>query len=302
MGNLYFKTDKNENYYLPVDNCPNHLVYDYQELKESFINVLEGNGEYDSSHAALRDVRKHTTENINEYKNKVEAQGGGWSGGTAWDMSQWLIHGYKERLTKYEGDLFVKNDKRSFFFDEEGELDVPLAYSGHDYPYLNQHPRKRKPGIKIIFASSFSNYVPNNYIKGYSSAIGKLVHTLEQNGYDVEAVARYPINGMLNGEPLVLDVGLTYKDQITNIEDWDAILSPAGFRKFVFACFDLCGVRTNKTVNYYYGVPLANPNGDIIYNFHAESRELYIYPNGQTNEKAFKEKELLEAIKNEGIL
>jgi hypothetical protein len=41
-------------------------------------------------------------------------------------------------------------------FAEEGELDLPLAWSGHDYPYLAWETRKSKPGIRMVVEFGFS--------------------------------------------------------------------------------------------------------------------------------------------------
>lgn len=170
-----------------------------------------------------------------------------WNGCSADEMAGWLKNGFESAEFPIGDQYIPRSESRHMIFGEEGELDLPLAWSGHDYPYLAWETRKSKPGIRMVVEFGFSAAVDSATIAKYGAWCLGTLAGLETRGYDIELDFCFTTTGQNSsvggkGYGLMSDgksahatrVRVKKEGELTDLTEFSALFSPGGYRILMF--------------------------------------------------------------------
>lgn len=205
-----------------------------------------------------------------------------WTGCSLKEMRDWLANGYTSKDFAQAGSYIPKRKKRSLRFGEEGELQVDLALSGHDFPFLDWEQRERKPGMRIVVDLCFSCGTTSKAITKYAAWVAGLLGSFEAQGYDLEVDVAFPVYGLFSGESGYTDSGnrtntlvrVKRANEASDFTEWSAMFSPGGFRMLGFFAMGLVAQKTKKKLSYCIGYPADN---GWSCDFREQERTLYLW-------------------------
>lgn len=210
---------------------------DYFEVKDLYIKAISGE-------------KICQLINNNQVMNQYVAgwkKGGSFYGPTANQLIEWLHSGYRQPGLVLDPPIDPIRKRRRIRFADEGELQLDLAWSGHDYPFLVWDERDIMPGMKVLIRENFRSDVPVNISIEYNRWILRALIALEESGIDLE-VSIF----IHNQHCLVGDSGETRHyirvkkvGEQTDFLSWSPMLSPGGFRHLVFLA-DIIAADVNK--------------------------------------------------------
>lgn len=167
-----------------------------------------------------------------------------WHGATVGEMAEWLRHGY------HVGELLADlghaptRKRRRLRFDEEGELQVDLALSGFDYPFLTWEQRERKPGLAVVVEIGFLGNAAAQAIADYGRFVARTIATLETAGYDLDAQVTSRAAGCLHvPDGLRVNIHLKRENEASDFAAWSAMFTPGTHRMLVFGARALAAER-----------------------------------------------------------
>ena len=129
-----------------------------------------------------RNNQKLLAERVGNYANASSFYGPSSSEMKTWIASDFVFPG----IENANPDLEPIRNRRKLKFSEDGELQVDLALSGFDYPFLEWEKRERKPGMRLDIDISFSSAIQPALIAQYQRWVAQAIMTLEESGYDLE--------------------------------------------------------------------------------------------------------------------
>src|SRR6266576_4053041 len=98
-----------------------------------------------------------------------------WTGATTDDMPLWLAAGYRVEGLKMNPALVPTRERRKLRFSEEGELQIDLAMSGFDYPFLEWQKRIARPGMTVNVALQFNHHTPAETVAAYAKWVARAI-------------------------------------------------------------------------------------------------------------------------------
>jgi hypothetical protein len=202
---------------------------------------------------------------------------GGWNGASAAEMKKWLHEGYQAPEFKVAESYIPDRKRRRLSLAEEGEIDLPLAWSGHDYPYLSWDKRARKPGLKVIIEYAFACGVSSGTIKQYAVWLTGMLSGFEQDGYDLEVAVRISLDNLCRekrGLRTHTVISVKEINEASDFTEWSALFSPGGFRQLGFTAMYMTAHRLRDHPTGGLGTTLAGGSWDC--EFTPEVRELVI--------------------------
>lgn len=178
------------------------------------------------------------------------------------EMFQWVQNGFTSPEFPISDEYTPHREDRRMIFSDEGELDLTLAWSGHDFPYLSWETIPKKPGIRIVAQFQFSASVKSKVITEYGAWLAGILSGLESQGYDIELdlaclVSKLYTNSSYGSEETVL-VRVKRENELTDFSEWSALFSPGGFRMLFFTALALAGDKSGRKVNGSLGIPRAH--------------------------------------------
>jgi hypothetical protein len=169
-----------------------------------------------------------------EAAGQIQSLPDSFSGCTREEMRDWVANGYVAPGMDVKP---VRNarPRRKLRFAEEGELQVDMALSGHDTPFLDWGKRTRAPGLKLKVELAVRAQTPPTVLKDYAEWLTALVAGLQDKGVDLEIdVVSRARKVAANGSALDLSIRVKRFGRKSDLKSWGAILSPGGFRRLVF--------------------------------------------------------------------
>jgi hypothetical protein len=159
----------------------------------------------------------------------------GFAGCTAEEMRDWVAHGYLVPGMQVKPGASTR-PRRKMRFDEEGEIQVDLALSGHDMPFLNWGKRTRTPGLSLQVELAVRASTPASVLTDYAQWLASLVAGLQSRGFDLEIDVVSRAKQVVKDSRAQVDVGIRVKryGRKSDLKSWGALLSPGGFRRLVF--------------------------------------------------------------------
>lgn len=184
-----------------------------------------------------------------------------WTGATTDDMRLWLAAGYRVEGLKLNPALVPTRERRKLRFAEEGELQIDLAMSGFDYPFLEWQKRIARPGMTVNVALQFNSHTPVETVAAYAKWVARAIQAIETAGYNIEVnvVTESRKSFERNNGKLKMVTRVKKENEHTDFLAWSALFSPGGFRMLTFFQIMKAGDHFNKTVANDLGIGESNP-------------------------------------------
>lgn len=205
-------------------------TYDFAQVREAYLSVIQNGADA-----------------ILKRRNNVQVLDGlirGWNkdrsfyGCTTEEMKTWLDSGYRVGgLDGVTPSLTPDRKRRRLRFQDEGELQLDLAMSGFDYPFLEWEKRERKPGMRVEVGITFNAYTSSEMLSAYQTWIARALYTLEEHGIDTEIVLKMRASDSMPRKPSVMHetfVRVKKENELTDFTSWSAAFSPGGKRHLGF--------------------------------------------------------------------
>lgn len=150
-------------------------------------------------------------------------------------MSDAIDHGYVVPGMDVKTGRQTRDRRKSKLSEDEGELLVDLALSGHDRPYMHRPKVKRQAGLTINFELAMTAATPASVLSDYAQFMASLVAGMQAKGFDlaINVVSRAKQVGV-KGEATQTTVKVKRFGKRSDLKSWGAMLSPGGFRMLIF--------------------------------------------------------------------
>lgn len=244
----------------------NHTI-NYADLKQSYIDAV-------NSKRICKRARN---------QNQIADLVGGWKrdtsfyGVTTKETIDWLHNGYRTEGLHLDPPVEPIRKRRKLQYGDEGELQLDLAWSGHDYPFLQWTKRETMPGM---LANVYCNFQAGTnvavIIEYYRFCLRALI-ALENSGIDLEIWISSDSSGIFtNGDTsdtLHQHVQVKKEGENTDYLGWSAMVSPAGYRHLMFLEHVLGCDSLGRDVSHGLGYGMNMSQGwDVLYDI--DKREL----------------------------
>lgn len=227
------------------------VQFPFGELREAYMNPN------------FRHARPSNNSRLDECK-RIHWADASWAGCSIAEMQGYLQNGYKvEQLGSPPTDLLPKRKRRRLLFTEDGEVQVDLALSGFDYPFLEWEKRERKPGMRVNIGLAFSCGTDTAVVAAYETWCARMLYTLEEIGYDLEINVSVPVTSMSNQSNERTDVLLKVKgeNEASDFTQWSALFSPGGFRHLGILSMQLASDKLGEDCTGFHGYPVKDEWG-----------------------------------------
>jgi hypothetical protein len=209
----------------------NRAVIEWADLKAAFLDFYNGG-------TPTKGLPMHHA----EYRRG--ARKSEWNGASADEMAGWLQNGFTSPEFPVTSEYVPSRPSRRMVFSEDGELDLTLAWSGHDYPYLEWEQQRQKPGIKVVAEFGFSAACDHREIAKYGAWVLGILEGLETMGYDIELDLTFTTGNQnasvpSRNENFQTIVRVKRENELTDLSDFSALFSPGGYRILMFIAASL---------------------------------------------------------------
>jgi hypothetical protein len=225
---------------------PTHTAtFDWAEVKKEFLDSMAGK-------STLLTTQPAHGGTIARLKSGSRLDFYGASGDQA---VEWVRNGFFSEDFAHEGEWNDERDRRRINFAEEGELDLPLAWSGHDYPYLAWEERKQKPGMQVDVELAFLASTPVKTITEYGAWVASVLARLETDGYDLAVNVLSPSeSGVFNrARQTEAKIIVKREGEASDFTEWSALFAPGAFRWLCFTTRAMCCQKWGTRLSDGYG-------------------------------------------------
>src|SRR4051794_29854098 len=151
-------------------------------------------------------------------------------------MRDAIAHGYAVPGMDLKAGRQTRERRKARLSEDEGELQIDLALSGHDRPYMHRPRVKRQAGLKVNFELGFRASTPASVLIDYAKWMGSLITGLQARNFDLEVnVVSNASHVTTTGRGTRTVVRVKRFGKRSDMKSWGAMLSPGGFRMLVFA-------------------------------------------------------------------
>lgn len=221
-------------------------VINWADLKTAYIKAING--------------EKVCKRQANQ--SHVERLAGSWKRGESFygpnaaSMIEWLHKGYKPEGMNLDPPITPIRKRRRLVYGDEGELQLDLMWSGHDYPFLQWTQREIRPGMRVSLWTNFQAGTNVRVIQEYYRFVLRSLIALESSGIDLEIWVTSDSVDMWTGEygsALISNVQVKKEGEQTDYLGWSAMISPGGYRHLKFLDYILASDKLGKTATYGLG-------------------------------------------------
>ena len=181
-----------------------------------------------------------------------------WYGGTPEQTLGWLQNGYQApKLDIGHSQDVMAATRRRLKPADDGELQVDLALSGFDMPYLDWSRRPAKPGLRLVAMFNLSCVVNSKDVAAFATWCRSLVGTLATRGYDISLDIAIQCDSLFAGNPFPQEVAVRIKreNEAFDAATWSAFLAPTGFRHLMFTAMIMAAERAGRKITSNLGFP-----------------------------------------------
>jgi hypothetical protein len=196
--------------------------------------------------------RSHNKKVLSNYVERWKSGDKSWTGATDEEMKSWLHAGFHvPGIENANPDLEPLRERRKLKFSEEGELQLDLALSGFDYPFLEWERRARKPGMRLDIGVCFNANTDASVIAQYERWIAQAITTLEESGYDLEVNLAGQVRDSWTNNPGNEKTLIRVKreNEASDFAEWSALFSPGGFRHLMFLAMILAAEINGQDIS-----------------------------------------------------
>jgi hypothetical protein len=263
-----------------------HLVISWDDLREAWRAAMRN----DLPVKRAGNVRK-----LQQYIGMWRA-GGKWLGFNAVDVERWLSEGYQPPAMPMDAEALPTRKRRKLRFAEEGEYHHDLALSGYDYPFQSWERRAHKAGLLIDARISLSAATGGKTVAQYLTWLCSIVRSLEMEGVDCAVQITTDTVRSLRQSPAdkaQLSVLVKRENEAQDETSWSPMLSPAGFRGFMFLMIHMLCEHARADICNDLGSPGQSVNEWKV-DWEPDSRRLTLHsPKSASN---FPEAEMTEQV------
>lgn len=183
---------------------------------------------------------------------KEEWQHSSYFYGPSYDqVKQWLRDGYVVEGLALDEPLSPLRKRRKLKYAEEGELQLDLAWSGHDFPFIQWDQRESRQGLTVNIQYCFSAMTPLSVIQEYLKFVLQVLIALESAGFDLEIQVYCDSPGMFTDcrESLLNYIRVKKSGEQSDFLSWSAFMSPGGYRHLMFFDFIYAGDDLGHSVS-----------------------------------------------------
>jgi len=226
-------------------------MIDFPDLRDKFLGLIDKERGVTTNDDTLKS-------NIRRWRNDRDSD---WTGCTIDEMRGWIADGYEPpEIEGAFGDAWTNDvPRRKLRLADEGDLDVSLALSGHDYPFLRWDQRPRKPGLSLHVDLAMHCGTPASVIAEYGAWLAGVIRQFETKGYDLEVNVSIAVAGLEGfGTAKVDDVLIRLKreNEISDFTQWSPMFSPGGFRMLGFCAMSLAAEHHGFQASGSLGRPM----------------------------------------------
>lgn len=241
----------------------------YGELKQLYIKAVEGKRicKRNSNESKLRDLVRGWQTRSRFY------------GPSSKQMIEWLHKGYVEKGLTLDPPIDPVRKRRRLQYGDEGELQLDLMWSGHDYPFLQWTKREIMPGMRVDILYNFQAGTQVNVIIDYCRFVLRSLVALESAGIDLEVWISSDSSNIFSGswtDTLYNHVQVKKEGEQTDYLGWSAMISPGGFRHLMFLDYVVSSDSLGKDVSGGLGRAVNMP-GSWKVSFDPQERFLRFY-------------------------
>lgn len=166
-------------------------------------------------------------------------------------MVEWLRQGYRPEGLTLDPPITPVRKRRRLQFSEEGELQLDLAWSGHDTPFLQWTTRESRPGMRVSVYTNFQAGTNVKVVQDYYQFVLRALVALESAGIDLEIWITSDSRDVFQGDyssTLVSHVQVKKEGEQTDYLGWSPMISPGGYRHLKFLDYVLASDALGKTI------------------------------------------------------
>lgn len=170
-------------------------------------------------------------------------------------MREWLHKGYQQPGLVLDPPIEPVRKRRRVIYGEEGELQIDLMYSGHDYPFLDWTKRETMPGMHCKIHANFQAGTRVDVIAEYYRFVLRSLIALEGSGVDLEIwLTSYSVDLFSrSNKALESNVQVKKEGEQTDYLGWSPMLSPGGYRHLKFLHYILASDAHGLVANSSLG-------------------------------------------------
>lgn len=215
----------------------------YSDLKKEYINCTM---DLNKMPIEITQNRFGLNRLIQDWRTDI----GGFYGATTAQVIGWLHNGYRQPGLVIDPPIVPTRKRRRLKFAEEGELQIDLAYSGHDYPFIAWDERMIMPGMSVRIYTQMESTTPASVFIAYNRWILRALIALEEAGIDLEVWMTAHLQSCFarSHNELRFNIKVKNEGEQTDFVSWSPILSPGGFRHLDFLATYLISDRNGYEV------------------------------------------------------
>jgi hypothetical protein len=187
----------------------------------------------------------------------------GFTGMTVGAMEDAITNGYVAEGMKVKPTADVRPRRRSRFSEEDGELQVDLALSGSDAPFIARPKVRRAGGMTLKIELAVRATTPASVMRDYSAWLVRLIAGLQAKGIDlqIDVVSRAKVV-TTKGEPVCVNVRVKRFGRRSDLKSWGAMFAPGGFRMLMFCGRLMACAAHGRQLEGHFGASVG-PKWDI---------------------------------------
>lgn len=212
----------------------------FTDLKDAYIRAVAGQ---DVCH--FKKNNDHVAEMVQAWREKSS-----FYGPSSKEVIEWLHKGYQQPGLTLDPPIEPVRKRRRLKYGEEGELQLDLMWSGHDYPFLDWTKRDTLPGMRVDIRTNFVSSTPVDIPIAFYRWVLRALVALESAGIDVEVWLTGENQGIFQGDSgnyLMNHVQVKKQGEQTDLLSWSPMLSPGGYRHLTFLSY-IIGSDSHKKI------------------------------------------------------
>lgn len=234
-------------------------TFSYSEIKDAYLSTIKGERitALEKNHKFLMNHKYAWSFNQDEFY-----------GATSKAMEEWLKSGYKVESLILDPPIIPLRKRRRLNFRDEGELQLDLMWSGHDYPFLDWTKRDIMPGMRVDISLGFASIVNPEVIADFNRWVLRALVALESAGVDLEIWVNSVTRGLFarGDETVKVSIQVKKEGEQSDYLMWSPLMSPGGYRHLYFLADVLAADRFKRVVNEDLGYAVSDGELSVKYN------------------------------------
>lgn len=182
----------------------------------------------------------------------------GWQGFNIKQINMWLAEGYHVAAFDDVTSFAPHIERRRVRASDEGDLMYDAYLSGAEYPFITKNKIKSRPGLEIEAELAMHSGTPAKVIEQYLVWLNRVAYTCEARGSDVAIRIAHGATEMIRNSPrkkTLTRITVKRPGEWLDQTAWSPMLSPAGYRGFMFFAMILHAELDGSSIAGHFGFP-----------------------------------------------